>query len=156
MGINGNKPAKRKRKRRVKEPLTEDLLEELLDAPDPVKFANKHKIRERSLPDYLQQLLDERGLKRPEVVRQAGLNPTFGYQIFVGQRKPSRNKLLQLAFAMHLGLREVNRLLQAGGHNELYCKNRRDAIIIFCISHDCSLQETDEQLYAFKEATITE
>ena len=112
------KPAKRRRKRRVKEPMTEDLLNELLDAPDPAAFASKHKLACRSLPDYLQQLLDERGMKRPEVVRQAGINPTFGYQIFVGQRNPSRNKLLQLAFAMKLSLRETNRLLQAGGCNE--------------------------------------
>lgn len=118
------KPAKRRRKRRVKEPMTEDLLNELLDSPDPAAFASKHKLVCRSLPDYLQQLLDDRGLRRPEVVRQAGINPTFGYQIFVGQRNPSRNKLLQLAFAMKLSLRETNRLLQAGGCNELYCKNR--------------------------------
>ena len=91
-----------------------------------------------------------------ERVRQAGINPTFGYQIFVGQRNPSRHKLLQLAFAMKLSLRETNRLLQAGGCNELYCKNRRDAIIIFCINHGETLQTADEQLYAFHEDTITE
>ena len=80
----------------MKEPLTEDLLDELLSAPDPVKFADKHRLHGRDLPSYLKQLLDEKGLVRPEVVRQAGLNPTFGYQIFVGQRKPSRNKRCSL------------------------------------------------------------
>ena len=134
--------------------MTEDLLNELLDSPDPAAFASKHKLACRSLPDYLQQLLDERGLRRPEVVRQAGINPTFGYQIFVGQRNPSRNKLLQLAFAMKLSLGETNRLLQAGGCNELYCKNRRDAIIIFCLDRGCSLHKTDEELYRFGEETI--
>ena len=140
----------------MKEPMTEDLLNELLDSPDPAAFASKHKLACRNLPEYLQQLLDERGLRRPEVVCQAGINPTFGYQIFVGQRNPSRNKLLQLAVAMKLSLRETNRLLQAGGCNELYCKNRRDAIIIFCIDHGETLQTADEQLYAFHEDTITE
>ena len=134
--------------------MTEDLLNELLESPDPAAFASKRKLACRSLPDYLQQLLDERGLKRPEVVRQAGINPTFGYQIFVGQRNPSRNKLLQLAFAMKLSLRETNRLLQAGGCNELYCKNRRDAIIIFCIDRGCSLQKVNEELYRFGEKTV--
>lgn len=57
--------------------MTEDLLNELLDSPDPAVFASKHKLACRSLPDYLQQLLDERGLRRLEVVRQAGINPTF-------------------------------------------------------------------------------
>ncbi len=138
----------------MKEPLTEELLQDLLDSPDPKTFVDKNKISDRSLSDYLQQLLDEHGLERAEVVRSAGINDTFGYQIFMGQRGASRNKILQLAFAMKLTLKETNRLLQAAGANELYCKNRRDAIIIFCLEHDSSLHEADEQLYKFGEATI--
>lgn len=138
----------------MKEPLTEELLEELLCAPDPIKFADKNNIGKRSLPEYLQLLLDEKGLVRSEIVRKASLNETFGYQIFMGQRNASRDKILQIAFAMELALKEANRLLQAAGANELYCKNRRDAIIIFCIDKGYSLQKTDEELYRFGEETI--
>ncbi len=144
----------RKRKRRMKEPLTEELLQELLASPDPLRFADKHRIGKRNLPEYLQQLLDEKGLVRSAVVREAGINETFGYQIFMGQRNASRDKILQLAFAMGLTLTESNRLLQAAGVNELYCKNRRDAIIIFCLDKGYSLQKTDEELYRFGEETI--
>ncbi len=138
----------------MKEPLTEELLNELLGSSSPVAFANKHKIGQVKLPDYLQRLLDEKGLERAAVVREAGINSTFGYQIFTGARNASRNKLLQIAFAMKLNLAETNRLLQAGGVNPLYCKNRRDAIIIFCIDHAQTLQQTDEELYRFGEETI--
>lgn len=136
------------------EPLTEDLLEELLEAPDPAAFADDRGIAARSLADYLQQLLDEKGLVRIDVIHAASLNETFGYQIFMGQRNPSRDKVLQLAFAMRLSLREANRLLQAAGANRLYCKNRRDAIIIFCLDRGLSLQRADEELYRFGEETI--
>ncbi|MBX9034217.1 XRE family transcriptional regulator [Gordonibacter massiliensis (ex Traore et al. 2017)] len=138
----------------MKEPLTDELLQELLDAPDPKTFADSHRIKERSLSGYLQQLLDEKGLERAEVVRKAGLNETFGYQIFMGQRGASRNKVLQLVFAMGLSLKEADRLLQAAGANELYCKSRRDAIIIFCLDRGYGLQKTDEELYRFGEDTI--
>ena len=148
------KPKKRRKKRRVEEPLTDELLRELLSASDPIAFADEHRIKERSMPEYLQQLLDEKGLERAKVVREAGLNETFGYQIFMGQRKASRNKVLQLAFAMNLTLKEADRLLQASGANELYCKNRRDAIIIFCLDHGYSLQKTDGELYRFGEDTV--
>lgn len=144
----------RKRKRRMKEPLTEELLQELLSASDPCAFADKHRIEERRLPDYLQQLLDEKGLARADVIRAAGLNETFGYQIFMGQRGASRNKVLQLVFALRCTLREANRLLQAAGASVLYCKSRRDAIIIFCLDHGYGLQKTDEELYRFNEDTI--
>ena len=138
----------------MKEPLTEELLEELLEAPDPAAFADAHRIVQRTLPEYLRVLLEEKGLARAEVVRRAGLNETYGYQIFMGQRKPSRNKVLQLGFALGCTLREMNRLLKAAGVNELYCKNRRDAIIIYCLSHGCALHSTDEELYRFNEETI--
>ena len=31
--------------------------------------------------------------------------------------------------------------------NELYCKDRRDAIIIFCIDRGYSLRRVDDELY---------
>ena len=144
----------RKRKRRMKEPLTEELLQELLSASDVRAYADGHRLPARSLSGYLQQLLEEKSLERADVVREAGLNETFGYQIFMGQRGASRNKVLQLAFAMACTLREANRLLQAAGANELYCKNRRDAIIIFCLDRGYGLRKTDEELYRFNEDTI--
>ena len=107
----------------MKEPLTEELLKELLASPDPAEFADSHDI-------------------------------TFGYQIFVGQRNASRNKLLQIAFALGCTLRETNRLLHAGGVSQLYCKNRRDAIMIFCIDRGYTLMRANEELYRFGEDTI--
>lgn len=138
----------------MKEPLTEELLNELLSSSDPNSFLSSANPSRRSLAEYLQQLLDEKGLERSKVVRDAGLNDTFGYQIFKGTRKASRDKVLQLAFAMHLGLRETDRLLQAAGANELYCKNRRDAIIIFAVQKGYTLQKANEGLYRFGEETI--
>ena len=139
----------------MEEPLTEDMLTELLEAPDPAQFIDRAEVGRRDLSGYLNQLLEEHGLKRAAVVRAAGINETFGYQIFTGARKASRDNLLKIAFALGLPLREANRLLQAGGANELYCKNRRDAIIIFAISHGYSLQKTEEELYRFGEPTIS-
>ena len=136
------------------EPLTNELLAELLDAPSPDAFASDHRIVQRDLSAYLQQLLDEKGLARADVVREAGLNSTYGYEIFVGRKHASRDYILRIAFAMHATLQETNRMLQAAGHNELYCKTRRDAIIIFCIDKRYTLMHADEELYRFGENTI--
>ena len=139
---------------RAEEPLTEELLAELLDAPSTIAFTDAHHITSRSAAEYLNYLLDKKGLKRAAVIKAAGLNETFGYQIFKGERQGSRNKMLQLAFAMQLSLKETNRLLQAAGVNELYPKDRRDAIIIFCLDKGYTLREAECELYRFGEATI--
>ena len=136
------------------EPLTEGLLDELLSAPNPEAYLDSHDFGERTLSEYLQRLLEEKHLERAQVVRMANLNEKFGYQIFKGERNPSRNKVLQIAFAMALSLRETNRALSAAGVNALNCKNRRDAIIIFCIDRGCSLQKVNEELYRFGEETV--
>lgn len=140
----------------MSEPLTEKLLDELLEAPTLDGFMSEHagELANRSLADYLTELLEAKHLERAAVVRMANLNETFGYQIFKGTRRPTRNKALQIAFAMALTLRETNRALEAAGVSALYSKNRRDAIIIFCIDRGCSLQKVNEELYRFGEETI--
>lgn len=134
--------------------LTEELLEELLDAPSIDDYVASHDFPAMTLSEYLQLMLEEKGLERSRVVRMADLNETFGYQIFTGARNPSRDKVLQIAFAMALTLRETNRALTAAGVSSLNCKDRRDAIIIFCIDRGCSLQKVNEELYHFGEKTI--
>ena len=95
--------------------LTDELLNELLDAPNIDGYIKEHDFAAPSLSNYLKQLLQEKGLERSRVVRMADLNETFGYQIFTGARHPSRNKVLQIAFAMALALKETNRALTAAG-----------------------------------------
>ena len=138
----------------MSEPLTEKLLEELLSAPTPDAYLDEYKPGRRKLSEYLQSLLEAKRLERSRVVRMANLNETFGYEIFTGKKNPSRNKVLQIALAMALTLQETNRALGAAGVSQLYCKDRRDAIIIFCIDRGCSLQKVNEELYRFGEDTI--
>lgn len=139
----------------VAERLTEEVLQELLDAPSLDEFIDAHEFPAVTLPEFLERMLEKKGLKRSRVVRMADLNETFGYQIFTGARNPSRDKVLQIAFAMALSLRETNRVLMAAGASSLDPKCRRDAIIIFCIDQGCSLQKVNEELYRLGEDTVS-
>ena len=134
--------------------LTEEFLTELLGSDSVDAHVNNHDLEPISLSDYLSQLLEEKHLARSRVVHMADINETFGYQIFTGQRGASRDKVLQIAFAMALTLREANRALRAAGASSLDPKNRRDAIIIFCLDRGCSLQKVNEELYRFGEETV--
>ncbi len=136
------------------ERLTEQVLQELLEAKTLDGFIDGHDFTAGTLAEFLGKMLEKKGLKRSRVVRMADLNETFGYQIFTGQRTPSRDKVLQIAFAMALTLREANRALRAAGASSLDPKCRRDAIIIFCVDQGCSLQKVNEELYRLGEETI--
>ena len=141
----------------MSEPLTEELLNELVSSSNLDKFLDEHQkdMTDRTLSDYLQQLLAEKHLKQSRVVRMSGLTEHYGRELFSGKKcHPDRDKVLSIAFAMALDCRETNRLLSAAGVSALYPKSRRDAIIIFCLDRGCSLQKVNEELYHFGEETV--
>ena len=51
-------------------------------------------------------------------------------------------------------IRGTPKRTRAAGVNQLYCKDRRDAVIIFCIDKGSSLRSVNEELYRLGEDTI--
>ena len=80
------------------------------------------------------------------MIQQAQIDRTYGYQLFNGTRRPSRDKVLQLALGMGLSLEETQHLLQAAGRSPLYPRLKRDAVLIFCLKNGYDLMETQEML----------
>ena len=135
--------------------LTEELLKELLSRPNVEEFIDEKDLQEQSFSDCLNELMGSKSLTKSDVIHSTNLNETHAYQMFSGQRGASRNKVLQIAFAMHLNLKETNKLLHSAGVSSLYCKDKRDAIIIFSIENNYTLQQIDEQLYKFQQETLS-
>lgn len=106
------------------------------------------------LPEYLEQLLEKHGLKKSQCIEDANLQRNYGYQIFSGERTPSRDKVIALCLAMHLSLEEVHALLCSTGYADLYAKNKRDSVLIFGITKGLSLLDTNELLYELGEDVI--
>ena len=139
----------------MEEVLTEKLLDELLSKPNVDSFIDENSFVRVNLADNLQQFLQEKNLSRKDVIHKTNINETHAYQIFSGDRGASRNKVLQLAIALNLNLRQTNKLLHSAGVSALYCKDKHDAIIIFCIEHGYNLQQIDEELFKFGEPTLS-
>jgi hypothetical protein len=76
------------------------------------------------------------------------------HQLFSGIRHPSRDRLICLALGMAVTLDEMQELLRRLGHAELYAKDKRDAIIIYGISHGQTLQELNDSLFDRGAATL--
>lgn len=137
------------------ERLTEDLLERLLEASSPEAYLDAEGIEgNREFVDYLFERLGERGGKRAAVVRESGLNPTVVYDIFQGKSRPGRDHAIMLAFGLHCDLRQTQRLLRLAGVSELWCKQRRDAILIWCMENGLTREEADDELFRLGEKTL--
>lgn len=107
-----------------------------------------------SLKEYLESLMERYNLKKSQVIKASGLSEAYTYQIFSGLKNPSRDKLLTLAVGMGLTFDECQKLLKLAGVNELYAKNRRDAIIIFGLHKQLTLGKLNDILFDMEEFTL--
>lgn len=135
------------------EPLvrTSALLRRLLMAPRLEQFleSSGDALRERTFPQYLEELRVACGGPRERVIRRAGIERTYGHQLFRGIRSPSRDKVIQLAIGFALDVESAQRLLTGAQKSPLYPRIKRDAVLLYCIKNGLSFAETqgilDEQ-----------
>ena len=137
---------------------TEELLNELQKADDVIKFAkeNEMELESLSLTEQLELLLEKYQKQKKDIIRDAGLDTTYGYQIFDGRKKPRRDKLLQLAFGFPLTVEETNRVFRAGGVSSLYVRSKRDTICMYCLQQGMTVDECNALLYQAGEETLTQ
>ena len=116
---------------------TATLMHRLFKAPDIADFlsANGEVLQLPDFSKYITKLCEEKGLVRERVIKQSQIERTYGHQLFNGRRVPSRDKVIQLAFGFTLNVEETQQLLKIAQKSALYPKIRRDAVILFCISH---------------------
>lgn len=131
------------------EAISADVKEELDKSDDLGKFLreNADNMLDIPLSEYLNHMLYEKDLRVADVVRDSGLSKSYVHQIFNGERNPSREKLLPVAFGLHLNEIETQRMLRLAGHNELHARINRDAAILFCIRKGYDLSRTDKELH---------
>lgn len=137
---------------------TEQLLNELSKAEDVFEFAkeNQMELESYSLTGLLEDLLVKYGKQKKDVIRDSGLDTTYGYQIFDGRKNPRRDKLLQLAFGFPLTVDEANRVFRAAGVSDLYVRCKRDTICMYCLQQKMTVDECNALLYQAGEDTLTQ
>ncbi|RVU96749.1 XRE family transcriptional regulator [Coriobacteriales bacterium OH1046] len=108
----------------------------------------------RAFTEWVHDTLTARGLKRKEAIRASQLNQTFAYQIIMGTRHAARDKLIQLAFGMELGIDDACELLERGGTNALLPICRRDVAIAFALGQGMGVLECDDLLWSIGERTL--
>ena len=127
---------------------TSTLLKGLFKTRNLPAFLSQNEAAMQTLgfSDYITELCRQRELVPERIVKQSQIERTYGHQLFNGTRKPSRDKVLQLAFGFGLNVEETQKLLRAAGKSQLYPKIKRDAVLIFCLSKQKSLFESQDIL----------
>ena len=135
--------------------ITEKLLTELKNASDIESFFKSHEnefINETS-SSYLNRMLELRDINISTIAKESGTGE-YVYKIFRGDRTASRDILISIAFSMKLSLEETQLLLRISKFAILDSRNKRDSVIIYCLTHNLTIFETDDILDEQNMTTI--
>ena len=131
---------------------TGDLLKGLARTADFKEYLNA-SIDAPGLPsfsEYIQEQCHRKGKTPRSIIKRSGIERTYGYQLFNSTRKPSRDKVLQLAIGFGLNVEETQNMLRIADKSILYPKIKRDAAILFCIVHEMGFAETQKALELYE------
>lgn len=130
---------------------TSVLWEQLFKASSIEQFLGKNKAAFDfpSFCTYIRSLCEKRGEVPERVIKRANIERSFGHQIFRGDRRPSRDTVLQLAFGFEADKEQAQTLLKHAGYGPLYPRVRRDVVIGYCLQHGISFVDTQRILAEF-------
>ena len=128
---------------------TDTLPPELMSTNNLDRFLTENDASFRDVPlqEAIQRIFDEKGMSKAQLAKQSGISEVYLHQLFSGRRFPSRSRLLCLCFGLGAPVDEAQSLLQQARHAPLYSRDRRDAIIIFALSHHMTLFEVNDKLF---------
>lgn len=128
---------------------TDTLQQELMSTNNLDRFLTENDASFRDVPlqEAIQRIFDEKGMSKAQLAKQSGISEVYLHQLFSGRRFPSCSRLLCLCFGLGATVDEAQSLLQQARHAPLYSRDRRDAIIIFALSHHMTLFEVNDKLF---------
>lgn len=124
---------------------TDELRHEIKSATDMEDYLTKNReyLLKESLSEHLHILLSRKNLKRADVIRGSLLGRAYVYRIFAGDKIPSRDKLIALAFGLQLTEEETQKMLKLSGSRELYARDERDALILFALQRQMTIMDAN-------------
>lgn len=140
------------------EPITTDQLNHKIRVATDIKdylTENEKNLLTVSLCDHLNMLLSHKKLSKADIVQGSLLERTYVYKIFAGKKTPSRDKLIAIAFGLHLSDSETQKLLKISGNRELYARDARDAVLLFALHQNQTIFEVNELLSEYNLAVLS-
>lgn len=127
---------------------TDQLNHEIRMATDIKDYLteNKNNLLATNLREHLNMLLSQKKFRKADVVHDSLLERTYVYKIFAGEKHPSRDTLIAIAFGLHLSDSETQKLLKVSGNRELYARDERDSLILFALHRRQTIFEVNELL----------
>lgn len=133
---------------------TRELMNQIKNAQREEFIDSLREDESMEVSDLMKEILKRRNIEIKRAIDLMVLEPSYGYQIFNGRRKPTRVILLRFAIIFELTIDETQQLLKIGRKQELYPRIRFDMTIIYGIEHHYSIEEVEDLLQEVGEKSL--
>ena len=134
---------------------TTQLLHRLSEARDIKTFLeeNEQEFHQVTTAELLGAYAEQNGLSVSAIADRSG-HGEYVYKVFRGERKPSRDVLIAIAFGMALTIDQTQLLLRITKMSGLDPRDPRDSILLYALKNKKSIMETNDLLYELKQQTL--
>ncbi len=124
---------------------TDELLKLLFKERNLERFLQRNEsvYLNTSFSDYISSWCKTHQEVPEHLIRRANLEKSFGHQLFTGKRKPSRDTVIQMAFAMGADVPQTQEMLKIARKSLLYPRIKRDTVVIYCLHNHISLLDAE-------------
>ena len=98
------------------------------------------------LGQVLNVYMGKRDMSTTALFERAGLNSKYGFRVMKGERMPSRDVLLRLAFVLELDYEQTQYLLKCGEEAPLSGRRARDVAIMKALEEHMDLMDVEDML----------
>ncbi|MCL2617671.1 MAG: hypothetical protein FWD98_01320 [Defluviitaleaceae bacterium] len=118
--------------------------------------SNEAEFDDKNFYRFLNALITESGKSKTGIVADACISEPYLYNLIRGEKRPTRNIVIKLAFGLELSPEATERLLQLAGYSGFYVRHKRDALLKYAFRHGMSILEADSLLVEYGFSVMTD
>jgi len=118
--------------------------------------ANDSEFDDKVFCNFFNSLIDRCGKSKTKIAADACISEPYLYEIIRGVKRPTRNIVIKLAFALGSSLETTERLMMLAGHSSFYVRHKRDSLLKYAFQNGLSISEADSLLVEYGFSVMTE
>lgn len=137
---------------------TDELSFELENAQSVHSYmeANKAEFDDKNFYSFLNTLIADSGKSKTKIITDACISEPYLYNLIRGEKRPTRNSVIKLAFGLGLTLETTERFLMLAGYSHFYVRHKRDALLKYAFQNSMNISEADNLLVGYGFSVMTE
>jgi len=118
--------------------------------------SNEAEFDDKNFYSFLSTLITDSGKPKTKIVADSFISEPYLYDLLRGNKRPTRNIVIKLAFGLGLTLETTERFLMLAGYRSFYARHKRDSLLKYAFINNMNISEADNLLVEYGFSVMTE